>query len=54
MKLITFERDGRTSYGVVVGAGIVDLGVRLGRDASSRDVHGMSSLAGTPTSHATP
>jgi 2-keto-4-pentenoate hydratase/2-oxohepta-3-ene-1,7-dioic acid hydratase in catechol pathway len=33
MKLITFERDGRTSYGVVVGAGIVDLGVRLGRDA---------------------
>ncbi len=33
MKLITFKRDGRTSYGALVHAGIVDLGVRLGRDA---------------------
>ncbi len=33
MKLVTFERDGRTSYGAVVHAGIVDLGARLGRDA---------------------
>ena len=33
MKLMTFERDGRTGYGVVVDGGIVDLGARLGRDA---------------------
>src|SRR5262245_42472300 len=33
MKLITFERAGRASYGAVVGDGIVDLGARLGRDA---------------------
>jgi 2-keto-4-pentenoate hydratase/2-oxohepta-3-ene-1,7-dioic acid hydratase in catechol pathway len=33
MKLITFERDGRTSYGAVVDGGIVDLGARLGGDA---------------------
>jgi 2-keto-4-pentenoate hydratase/2-oxohepta-3-ene-1,7-dioic acid hydratase in catechol pathway len=35
MKLITFERDGRTGYGAVVEGGIVDLGARLGRDAPS-------------------
>ena len=33
MKLITFERAGRTSYGAVKDGGIVDLGARLGRDA---------------------
>jgi 2-keto-4-pentenoate hydratase/2-oxohepta-3-ene-1,7-dioic acid hydratase in catechol pathway len=33
MKLITFERDGRTGYGALVDAGIVDLGARLGREA---------------------
>ena len=33
MKLITFERAGRTSYGAVGHGGIVDLGARLGRDA---------------------
>ena len=33
MKLITFQRAGRTSYGAVKDGGIVDLGARLGRDA---------------------
>jgi 2-keto-4-pentenoate hydratase/2-oxohepta-3-ene-1,7-dioic acid hydratase in catechol pathway len=33
MKLVTFERAGRTSYGAVLHSGIVDLGVHLGRDA---------------------
>ena len=33
MKLITFERAGRASYGAVKAGGIVDLGSRLGRDA---------------------
>jgi len=33
MKLITFQHAGRTSYGTVGDAGIVDLGARLGRDA---------------------
>ncbi len=33
MKLITFERAGRTSYGAVKDGGIVDLGARLGRAA---------------------
>jgi 2-keto-4-pentenoate hydratase/2-oxohepta-3-ene-1,7-dioic acid hydratase in catechol pathway len=33
MKLATFERAGRTSYGAVGNGGIVDLGLRLGRDA---------------------
>ena len=33
MKLMTFERDGRTGYGAVVDGGIVDLGARLGREA---------------------
>jgi 2-keto-4-pentenoate hydratase/2-oxohepta-3-ene-1,7-dioic acid hydratase in catechol pathway len=33
MKLITFKRAGRTSYGAVGHGGIVDLGARLGRDA---------------------
>jgi hypothetical protein len=33
MKLVTFERGGRTSYGAVRDGGIVDLGARLGQDA---------------------
>jgi len=33
MQLITFERAGRTSFGAVKGARVVDLGNRLGRDA---------------------
>ncbi|HWE21434.1 MAG TPA: fumarylacetoacetate hydrolase family protein [Hyphomicrobiaceae bacterium] len=33
MKLITFEADGRRSYGAVTDGGIVDLGARLGREA---------------------
>jgi len=33
MKLITFERAGRTGYGAVKDGGVVDLGARLGRDA---------------------
>jgi 5-carboxymethyl-2-hydroxymuconate isomerase len=33
MRLMTFERAGRTSYGAVKGERIVDLGARLGRDA---------------------
>jgi 2-keto-4-pentenoate hydratase/2-oxohepta-3-ene-1,7-dioic acid hydratase in catechol pathway len=33
MKLVTFERAGRTSYGAVGHGGIVDLGARLGREA---------------------
>ena len=33
MKLITFERAGRTSYGAVKDGGVVDLGARFGRDA---------------------
>jgi len=33
MKLITFKRGGRMSYGAVKHDGIVDLGARLGRDA---------------------
>ncbi len=32
MKLVSFEFDGRESYGVVRGEGLVDLGARLGRD----------------------
>src|SRR5262249_49288718 len=35
MRLMTFKRAGRTSYGVVKGEAIVDLGARLGRDAPS-------------------
>jgi 5-carboxymethyl-2-hydroxymuconate isomerase len=30
MKLITFERDGRASYGAVKDGGVLDLGARLG------------------------
>ena len=37
MKLATFTADGRTSYGAVVGDGIVDLGKRL-KHASVLDV----------------
>jgi 2-keto-4-pentenoate hydratase/2-oxohepta-3-ene-1,7-dioic acid hydratase in catechol pathway len=33
MKLATFERGGRTSYGAVADGGIVDVGARLGREA---------------------
>jgi 2-keto-4-pentenoate hydratase/2-oxohepta-3-ene-1,7-dioic acid hydratase in catechol pathway len=33
MKLVTFEADGRRSYGAVTDGGIVDLGARLGREA---------------------
>ena len=34
MKLITFQRAGHTSYGVVQdGGGVVDLGGRLGQEA---------------------
>jgi 2-keto-4-pentenoate hydratase/2-oxohepta-3-ene-1,7-dioic acid hydratase in catechol pathway len=33
MKLMTFARAGRMSYGAVRDGGIVDLGARLGRDA---------------------
>jgi 2-keto-4-pentenoate hydratase/2-oxohepta-3-ene-1,7-dioic acid hydratase in catechol pathway len=33
MKLITFARAGRTSYGAVTDGGVVDLGARLGADA---------------------
>ena len=33
MKLISFERAGRASYGAVKDGGVVDLGARLGRDA---------------------
>jgi 5-carboxymethyl-2-hydroxymuconate isomerase len=32
MKFLSFEAAGRTSYGAVKGAGVVDLGARLGRD----------------------
>jgi 2-keto-4-pentenoate hydratase/2-oxohepta-3-ene-1,7-dioic acid hydratase in catechol pathway len=35
MKLVTFEADGRRSYGAVTDGGIVDLGARLGREASA-------------------
>jgi 2-keto-4-pentenoate hydratase/2-oxohepta-3-ene-1,7-dioic acid hydratase in catechol pathway len=33
VKLITFERADRASYGAVTDGGVVDLGARLGRDA---------------------
>jgi 2-keto-4-pentenoate hydratase/2-oxohepta-3-ene-1,7-dioic acid hydratase in catechol pathway len=33
MKLITFERQGRASYGAVKDGGVVDLGARLGPEA---------------------
>jgi 2-keto-4-pentenoate hydratase/2-oxohepta-3-ene-1,7-dioic acid hydratase in catechol pathway len=33
MKLITFARNGRTSYGAIKDGGVVDLGARLGPDA---------------------
>src|SRR5262245_18613595 len=33
MKLITFERAGRASYGAVTDGGVVDLGARLGPEA---------------------
>jgi 2-keto-4-pentenoate hydratase/2-oxohepta-3-ene-1,7-dioic acid hydratase in catechol pathway len=33
MKLISFEADGRRSYGAVTDGGIVDLGARLGLEA---------------------
>src|SRR5262245_18675960 len=33
MRLMTFKRAGRISYGAVKGETIVDLGARLGRDA---------------------
>jgi 2-keto-4-pentenoate hydratase/2-oxohepta-3-ene-1,7-dioic acid hydratase in catechol pathway len=33
MKLITFTRNGGTSYGAVKDEGVVDLGARLGQDA---------------------
>ncbi len=32
MKLLSFRRDGRESYGVLAGAGVIDLGRRLGPD----------------------
>jgi 2-keto-4-pentenoate hydratase/2-oxohepta-3-ene-1,7-dioic acid hydratase in catechol pathway len=35
MKLITFQRAGRTGYGAVKDGGVVDLGMRLGQDAPS-------------------
>ncbi len=30
MKLLTFEHDGRTSYGAATEAGVIDVGVHLG------------------------
>src|SRR5262245_6336651 len=36
MKLITFERNGRTGYGAIKDGGVVDLGARLGPGAPAR------------------
>src|SRR5262249_17315233 len=35
MQLISFERAGRAGYGAVKDGGVVDLGARLGREAST-------------------
>jgi 2-keto-4-pentenoate hydratase/2-oxohepta-3-ene-1,7-dioic acid hydratase in catechol pathway len=35
MQLISFERAGRAGHGAVKGGGVVDLGARLGREAST-------------------
>ena len=44
MKIATFTANGRTSYGAVVGEGIVDLGKRL-KYASVLDVLRAGALA---------
>ena len=33
MRLVTYQHEGKTSYGAIAGEGIVDLGARLGGDA---------------------
>ena len=45
MKLLSYEASGRTSYGVIVGDGVVDLGARLGKEFTTlRDLIAANAL----------
>lgn len=46
MKLVSFEADGRQSYGVVVGQGVVDLQRRLG--SACADLRGLLTAGALP------
>ena len=46
MKLLSFRANGKASYGVVSGGGVVDLGARLGKEFPTlRDLIAANALA---------